>query len=143
VHDHRSTSRRLAAVVTLILGIAAGMLAVPSSAGAGVWNYSRSVSSGSTTFVPANRSCSHGGGTVSIRQTGSSPYATGRYRLFNPNKKKYTDLREAQNNGLGTWTNVVPGTFQLQVRRAYPQDTNGSTSPGSGNTTFSGRLRCP
>jgi hypothetical protein len=136
----RTIRRKLVVAAAAVLA-ATTLMSAPTSAG--VWNYSRTVTSGSTTFVNANRSCSHQGGTVSIRQTGSSPYATGRYRLRNVNRRTYTGSRDAQNNGLGVWTNVVSGSFELQVRRAYPQDTNGSFSPGSGNTTFSGRLRCP
>lgn len=121
---------------------AAASMTLAGSASAVTSNYNKTVTSGSSSYAPAGVSCSHPYGTIKVTQTGSNPTAAGRYRLRNTANSAVTESKDATNGGSITWTGMVNGNHELQLRRAYPADTNG-ISFGSGNTTLSGQYTCP
>jgi hypothetical protein len=122
----------------------ASVLSIGSSASATQTDYFvEGVTSGSYSFEPvADAICVHTAGSIVAFQSSSSPTATGYYRIENLNTYATSAAYAVKDGYQITFSVIVAGTHQLQVRRYYPADTNG-IGFGSGVTTFYGYYTCP
>jgi|688.fasta_scaffold271595_3 hypothetical protein len=129
----------------LLGSIIFGALSIASPASASQTDYfTEGVTSGSSSYEAVTGAiCTHGAGTITVHQWTSSPNSTGLYKIVNYYTGNSTYSFLIPDGYSFSVPGIIAGTHQLWVRRETPKDTNGSFSPGSGVTTFSGAYVCP
>jgi hypothetical protein len=122
--------------VTVALVVA---VAMPASAATADGSFTATCDPGSYGYATNGTVYQHSTkGTLSVKQTASSPTITSSVKVTSQNGNSTSDTN-VSDGGTASWTNVLAGQYKVYARSSSGVNCNGAW-PGKGNYKFSYKI---